>query len=125
MSRTRKSASGIAQAGLVLALGAAATALLAQPASAEVSAANVPQRCCYTLGNIVNNCYGIFWTSDWNQECAGGGATAAGTFRSTADCTAPQITDEKLEKYRSKGNQTSYDGKDCNYKIHTVNTWYR
>lgn len=78
-----------------------------------------------SYGPTTNGCYGIYWNTDWNQECGSSGASAAGYYKSTADCTAPQVTDSSLEKYRVSGSKTSYDGSDCNYGIHNVLTWYR
>lgn len=101
-----------AQVGLVLPLAIGAGILLAGPASGA------------SYGNPVHNCYGIWWNTDWNQECGSGGAGAAGYYKSTANCTAPQVTDESITKYRPKGNGTSYDGPDCNYGIHGVHTVY-
>jgi hypothetical protein len=113
MLTRKKILRGIAQAGLVLALTGGAASLLPQSAAGAAS-----------YGNPVHNCYGIWWNTDWNQECGSGGASAAGNFQSTADCTAPQVTDERITKYRPLHNGTSYDGPDCNYGIHVVNTVY-
>ncbi|MDI6098352.1 hypothetical protein QLQ12_07020 [Actinoplanes sp. NEAU-A12] len=77
-----------------------------------------------STGNKVNNCYGIWWTRDWNQECGGGGASQEGYYKTTADCTAPQAPDKSMTKYRFKGNAEPYDGADCRYGINFVNTVY-
>jgi hypothetical protein len=113
MVTRRRLVRSVAQAGLVVALAGAATGLIASPTFAAGK------------GNVVNNCYGIWWNTDWNQECEGFGATAAGLYKSTADCTAPQITDESIEKYRIWDSKESYDGPDCNYGIHGVHTMFR
>ncbi|WP_432988427.1 hypothetical protein [Dactylosporangium sp. CA-233914] len=73
-------------------------------------------------GNTVHRCYGIWWNTDWNQECQGGGAESTGHYDSTADCTAPQIPDKYVNAYRTAGSTTSYDGPDCKYGIHSVGT---
>jgi hypothetical protein len=107
-SRARK----FAQAGLIVGLAGMAVTVAA-PAGAA------------TVGNVVHNCYGIYWNTDWNQECGSRGATAYGRFKSTADCTAPQIPDKYVDVYRALGNRTSYDGPDCAYGIHSVATWFQ
>ncbi len=110
--RSRKLLRSVTQVGLTLTLAGAAVTLLVNPASAD------------GVGNKINNCYGIWWNTDWNQECEGSGATKAGVYKSTADCTAPQITDETIEKTRVSGSSNSYDGPDCSFGIHGVDTWF-
>lgn len=99
----------VCQVGLVAGLAAAAVAV-AGPAQAA------------SYGGPVGNCYGISWETDWNQECGSGGAAIGGTDKTVADCTAPQVTDQSLSKYRSKGNRTSYDGADCRYRVQNAVT---
>jgi len=108
-----KKVRGAAQATLILALAGVAGSLMTGNAWAS------------STGNKVNNCYGIWFTRDWNQDCTSAGAAAEGTYKSTADCTAPQIPDKTLSEYRFKGDTTSHDGPDCKYGIHTVSTWFQ
>lgn len=112
MSSLSATGQRVLKTALVASLSAAALATAAAPALAA------------NYGPTTNGCYGIYFTRDWNQEC-GGGATVAGYFKSTADCTAPQIPDFSLEKYRQRGSTNSYDGNDCQYGIHNVYTYYR
>lgn len=107
----RKVVRGVAKAGLVVALAAGAGNLLTSSAfGAE-------------YGNEVHNCYGIFWNTDWNQECGSGGAAKTGTYKSDADCTASG--DQHLEKHRNSGSTASYDGEDCAFDVWMVTTWYK
>ncbi|MDG4782015.1 hypothetical protein O7614_20355 [Micromonospora sp. WMMD961] len=96
----------------MLGLAGAAGFVLVSPASGA------------STGNKVHNCYGIYFTRDWNQECNSSGAAYEGNYKTTADCTAPQIPDKSLTKYRFKGDKTSHDGSDCQYGIHSANTVY-
>jgi hypothetical protein len=107
-SKARK----VAQTGMMLGLAGMAIAVAA-PASAA------------TVGNVVHNCYGIYFTTDWNQECGSTGARAYGYYKTTADCTAPQIPDKSGGWNRAIGNRTSYDGADCAYGIHSASTWFQ
>ena len=102
-----------AKSGLVLTLAAASAAILAGPALASHTSAPT------------HNCYTIWFTRDWNQECGSGGASANGYYKSITDCTAPQAVDKSLEVYRIKGNGQSYDGEDCRYGINTAYLYYR
>jgi hypothetical protein len=110
MTNQKKVLRGIAQGALVLTLAGAVVGLLMGSASAQPY-----------YGNVVHDCYGIWWNTDWNQDCPGG-ANFAGYYKSTADCTAPQIPDLSLQVYRPVGNSMSYDGTDCTYGIHSVHT---
>jgi hypothetical protein len=103
----------IATFGLVAMLSGTAVAIAGAPASAV------------SYGPPVNNCYGIWWTRDWNQDCNNGGASRAGYYQSIANCTAPEIPDKSMEKYRQRLSTQSYDGSDCQYGIHDVITRYR
>lgn len=103
----------LTQTGLLMGLAGAAVLLSAPAAEAGVK------------GNVVNSCYGIYFSTDWNQECGPSGADYAGTYQSTADCTAPEIPDKHLTVGRIYGDKVSVDGADCAYGIHTVNTWYQ
>ena len=103
----------IASAGLVVGLATVAGGLLAAPALAA------------NYGNSVNNCYGVWWTTDWNQECQWPvGAREDGNYRTIADCTAPQVTDESVTIYRHQGSLDSVDGDDCNFGLNSATTWY-
>jgi hypothetical protein len=75
-----------------------------------------------TIGNVSYGCYGIYFTTDWNQECGSRGATAYGYFTTIADCTAPQLSDKSLTAYRTVGNTRSIDGEDCNFGINSIST---
>jgi len=75
-------------------------------------------------GNTVNNCYGIAFTRDWNQDCGTGGAGATGNYRTDADCNSG-APDEGLTRFRNAGDTTSVDGDDCNWgSVRTITTWY-
>lgn len=102
----------LAQTGMVIGLGGLAIGV-ASPANAG------------TVGNVVHNCYGIHFNTDWNQECGSTGARQGGYYASTANCTAPQVTDRSGGWNRGIGSRTSYDGEDCLYGIHGVETWFR
>jgi hypothetical protein len=73
-------------------------------------------------GNVTNNCYAVWWTHDWNQECGSGGASAAGVYYTHTRCNAQG--DKDLNKRRAKGNAKSYDGEDCRFSIEgSTTTW--
>jgi hypothetical protein len=76
-----------------------------------------------TIGNKVHNCYGIYWNTDWNQECGSGGASETGSYESEADCS--WSGDQSLEKHRNAGSTASYDGDDCLNSVWVVVTRYR
>ncbi len=76
-------------------------------------------------GAPTNGCYGIWWNTAWAQECGTRGAAASGYFKSEANCTAPQIPNNKFETWRQKGSKDRQYGKDCMYGIHGVTTWHR
>lgn len=78
----------LSKAALVVTLSGAAAVVASAPAFGA------------GYGNSVHNCYGIYWNTDWNQNCNNGGARYEGYYKSTANCTAPQIPDNKLEIYR-------------------------
>ena len=71
-------------------------------------------------GNTTNNCYGVYYSTDWDQTCGSGGAGATGYYKSTADCTATQ--DNQLIVYRLKGSTSTYDGPDCTFEVANVRT---
>lgn len=73
-------------------------------------------------GNTVNNCYGRYFTRDWEQSCRGSGATEAGTYRSVADCD--NQPDKSLTVDREKGSRATVDGSDCNFSVRGVSTGY-
>jgi hypothetical protein len=111
VTNARKVLRRVWQGSLMAALAGAAAVFVMSPASAQ------------NYGNQVHGCHGIWWNTDWNQECPGG-AGETGYYKSTADCKAPQIPDESGTWYRPSGNTTSYDGEDCMYGIHWVQTVY-
>lgn len=102
---------GLAKTGMVLGLAGAAISV-ATPASAA------------TLGNVVFNCYGVYYNTDWDQTCGSTGARQGGYYHSVANCTAPQPNDHTGGWNRGIGSRTSYDGQDCWYGIHTVQTMF-
>lgn len=71
-------------------------------------------------GNTTNNCYGVYFSTDWDQNCAAGGASATGYYQSTADCT--NSGDSTLTVYRTKGSTASKDGSDCRWQVVNVRT---
>lgn len=71
-------------------------------------------------GNTVNNCFGRWYNTDWDQMCGGTGATQAGHYRSTAACTAQ--TDVQRTWVRAVGSTTTHDGQDCRYSVAGVVT---
>ncbi|MER5645885.1 hypothetical protein [Streptosporangium sp. NPDC002524] len=73
-------------------------------------------------GNTVNNCYGVYFNTDWNQNCGAGGASQAGWYYSTGDCTGS--ADKNVSRNRAKGNATSVDGPDCAFQVINVRTTY-
>jgi hypothetical protein len=99
----------LAKAGVAACLG---TAAFLGIASSPAAAAGT--------GNTVNNCYGVYFTRDWNQECGAGGADVAGLYHSTGDCTLSN--DREVERRRAKGDATSVDGRDCMYQVINVRT---
>lgn len=102
--------------GLIAALAVPAIAI-ALPPTAQAAYGDI--------GNVVNNCYGIQFNTDWNQDCGVGGAKYYGVYKTTADCTAPQIPDKDRTVNRPRGDRTSADGPDCKYGIHRTITWYQ
>lgn len=112
MLRVKKSRR-LVQGALLVGLVGASVGVVAGPAMAA------------SFGPSTNNCYGIYFTTDWNQDCGSGGASRAGYYQSIADCTAPQIPDKSLEKYRVLRSTVSYDGPDCAYGINNILTRYR
>jgi len=74
-------------------------------------------------GNRVNNCYGIYFTRDWNQDCNESGATQEGDYKSTANCN--NSGDHDMTKYRFVGSLASYDGEDCTFSVTDVDTWFQ
>lgn len=83
-------------------------------------AALAPTAFAASYGNTTKNCYGIYWNTDWNQECGSGGATSTGYFTSKADCNLE--LDKSVEVYRRAGNSSSIDGADCTFKVNDVDT---
>jgi hypothetical protein len=110
VSRMRKSAVVVAKAGAIVALGAGAVLGMTGAASASGT------------GNTVNNCYGVYFTRDWNQECGAGGASVAGFYHSTADCTSSN--DHNRDVQRAKGDARSIDGEDCLFQVINVRTTF-
>jgi hypothetical protein len=85
-------------------------------------AALAPSAFAASYGNTTKNCYGIFWNTDWNQECGSGGATSTGYYTSKGNCDLE--LDKSIEVYRKAGNRTSYDGPDCTFEVTDVDTSY-
>jgi hypothetical protein len=110
MSRMKKSAVIVAKAGALVALGAGAAFGMAGVASASGT------------GNTVNNCYGVYFNTDWNQECGAGGASVTGWYHSTGDCTAS--ADHNLDVHRNRGDGHSADGADCTFQVVNVRTTF-
>lgn len=73
-------------------------------------------------GNSVNNCYGIYYSTDWDQKCSSPGAGASGNYRSSADCTASG--DNTLTVKRPLYNTQTFDGADCTFQVVYVETSY-
>lgn len=74
-------------------------------------------------GNTVFNCYGIYYSTDWDQKCYSGGASRNGHFYSVADCTSSG--DNTLDARRNLYSTTVYDGADCTFQVVYVQTsWY-
>jgi len=96
--------------------GALALAIAAGGATLSIA----PSALAAGTGNTTNNCYGVYFNTDWNQNCGRTGATATGYYKSTADCSAQ--SDKSITKLRSKGSTTSYDGPDCSYEVRSVFT---
>jgi hypothetical protein len=108
MSGNRNIATTAAKAGAVALLGAGAIGAFAAPALADGT------------GNTVHGCYGIYFHTDWNQECGSTGAERTGTYTSYADC---ELTpDKSVGKRREVGNKTSVDGPDCFRRVRNVQT---
>lgn len=71
-------------------------------------------------GNTTNNCYGVYYNTDWDQKCWSAGASATGYYKSTADCTGSG--DWTLTAFRNAGSTTTHDGHDCTFQVVGVNT---
>ncbi len=103
----------MASAGLVVALASLAGGVLATPAWAV------------DYGNTTEGCYGIYWETDWNQDCDfDTGAHSTGTYRSEADCSGVDFN-KSLSVFRNKGSMASYDGEDCTWGINDITTWFQ
>lgn len=74
------------------------------------------------VGNTVHNCYGRYFTRDWEQSCWSGGAAFAGRYHSDADCD--NQPDKTLNVDRSAGSTDTVDGADCTYSVGGVDTSY-
>ncbi|HWS35681.1 MAG TPA: hypothetical protein VN408_23445 [Actinoplanes sp.] len=109
MSVTRKTITGIVKVGAIAALGAGAALGLGMGAASAAG-----------TGNTVNNCYGIYWNTDWDQTCGAGGAGATGMYSSTGDCTSS--ADRYVDRYRNKGTGGAVDGGDCRFQVANVRT---
>lgn len=100
--------------GAVVVTGAAAIVAAAAAASPALAGG---------YGNTVNNCYGIYFNTDWDQRCGSGGASVSGVYNSTGDCTSS--ADRYVSRYRSRGNTTSVDGEDCRFQVVNVRTSFQ
>jgi len=110
MSRYKKALATVGKIGVIGLLGAGAIAGGASAASAGGT------------GNTVNNCYGIYWNTDWDQRCGTGGASVTGWYHSTGDCTSSG--DKYLSRYRNRGDAASVDGGDCRFQVINVRTTF-
>lgn len=109
MAYTRIKSRAVAKTAVVAVLGTTAfMGVAATPAAADGK------------GNSVFNCYGIWYSRDWNQACGTGGAGRTGYYQSKADCDYQP--DKTLTKYRDRGNGTYVDGVDCRHKARGVFT---
>ncbi|WP_432988425.1 hypothetical protein [Dactylosporangium sp. CA-233914] len=113
LSITRKTAKRIAKVSLVVGLAGMAGLTVGGPAwsSGQTSP--------------THNCYTIWWSRDWNQECNSPGAEYAGSYTSTVDCSSPQVNDRNTTWYRIVGSRESYDGEDCVFGINTAYIRFR
>lgn len=106
----RKGVAVAAKAGAIVALGAGAFLGVTGVASAAGT------------GNTVNNCYGVYFNTDWNQECGAGGASVTGWYHSTGDCTGSR--DRHVDVQRNRGDARSVDGGDCSFQVINVRTTF-
>jgi uncharacterized membrane protein len=112
MPTTMRTMVTAAKVGAIAALGLGA---ILGVASGTASAAG--------KGNTVHNCYGVYFSTDWNQDCGAGGAELAGVYNSTGDCTGS--ADRSVGRQRAKGDTTSIDGGDCRFQVINVRTSYQ
>ena len=75
-------------------------------------------------GPSTNGCFGKWYNTVWAQHCDSG-ARATGYYRTTADCTAPQIEDKHLEYYRYAGSRKVVNGPDCRHGVQATVTYFR
>lgn len=97
--------------------GAKRLAIVTASVGAAIAAAAAPALAA-GYGNTVNNCYGVYYNTDWDANCGAGGATARGVYNYTGDCTSS--ADRYVSVQRSVGNATSYDGGDCRFQVANV-----
>ena len=109
MIRNRKMIGTFGKAGSAILFGTAAF----------IGMGSTPANAAGT-GNTVNNCYGVYFNTDWNQECGSTGASAAGNYHSIGDCTGS--ADRTVDRRRSVGDRTSVDGGDCRFQVINVRT---
>lgn len=73
-------------------------------------------------GNVVHNCFGRWYNTDWEQRCRSGGAGLAGLYTSDADCSTE--ADKQIYVNRSKNSTDVVDGPDCRFQANGVDTFY-
>ncbi|MEU8361399.1 hypothetical protein AB0C27_35815 [Nonomuraea sp. NPDC048882] len=112
MSKTMRIVALVAKAGTVAVLGASAVLGIASTAATAAG-----------KGNSAGNCYGIWFTRDWNQDCGAGGASWTGVDLSIADC--PNRPDKTVSAHRSEGDTRSIDGEDCSTSVRNITTWFQ
>lgn len=100
---------------LVKGLGTAAMA------SAVVGGAMAPSASA-GMHNVLFNCYGYSYSTDWDQNCGPSGAQRTGNYNSKADCSSS--ADKEMTIYRSIGDARSIDGADCTFSVYDVYTSY-
>ncbi|MFJ8113153.1 hypothetical protein [Streptomyces sp. NPDC096132] len=93
----------------ILATGAAAAVGLIAIPAANASAV--------TYSNVVNNCYGEYYNTDWNQDCDSPGATDDGYYYTTAVCDYQ--SDKSMTVYRGYYSTAEVDGTDCTFDVDT------
>lgn len=74
-------------------------------------------------GNVTNNCWGIYYNTDWDQTCGQTyGANETGNYHSDADCN--DQPDKTKVFYRIAGNKQTLDGPDCSWLVQGVFTTF-
>lgn len=74
-------------------------------------------------GNVTNNCWGIYYNTDWDQTCGPTyGANKTGNYHSDADCN--DQPDKTKVFYRLRGDKQTFDGPDCSWRVSGVFTTF-